>query len=248
MTVLRNRYILLIIVTFWGSAVLSQELNLFQAIDIPEANQESERSPQRSGSGGRLPAFTLVGTSRFGERYIVSLLSSDGKSTSVEWKKNTNSEINGFRNFKVVDVGARTVTIVYPEGEACIEDESRGVKCNGSYALLSFKSGKPLLQNQIQTEISAVNDEPQSEEGLVDIETTEDGRRMFMNPFSGEMQEIPQLSVEEQAIRDERRARRAEQFRNFEIVRIPDSEIPEGMERIRTPFGDRLEPVGSIED
>ena len=62
------------------------------------------------------------------------------------------------------------------------------------------------------------------------------------NPFSGELQEAPNLSAEEITAREERRQARAEQFRNFEIVRIADDEIPEGMQRIRTPFGDRLEP------
>jgi hypothetical protein len=56
------------------------------------------------------------------------------------------------------------------------------------------------------------------------------------------MQEAPILTEEQKAEREERRQRRAEQFRNFEIVRIADDEIPEGMQRIRTPFGDRLEP------
>ena len=51
------------------------------------------------------------------------------------------------------------------------------------------------------------------------------------------------LTPEQLAARDERRQRRAEQFRNFEIVRIPDDEIPEGMQRVRTPFGDSLEPA-----
>jgi hypothetical protein len=236
------------ILAFWGSTGLPQELNLFQAVDIPANDPESDRSPQRSGSRNNSTSFTLVGTSRFGDKYKVSLLSSDGKPTLVEWKKNTTSEINGYRNYKIIDVGARTVTIDYPDGETCVDDESKGVKCNGSYALLSFKSGAPLLQDRIPAQISPPNDEPQSDEGLVDIETSEDGRRMFMNPFSGEIQEIPQLSAEEQAVRDERRARRAEQFRNFEIVRIPDDEIPEGMQRIRTPFGDRLEPEGTVEE
>ena len=57
------------------------------------------------------------------------------------------------------------------------------------------------------------------------------------------MQTLPNLTPEEIASREQRRAERAEQFRNFEIVRIADDDIPDGMRRIRTPFGDSLEPI-----
>ena len=63
------------------------------------------------------------------------------------------------------------------------------------------------------------------------------------NPFTGELQTLPDRTPEEEAERNRIRAERAERFRNFEVVRIPDNEIPEGMQRVRTPFGDSLEPI-----
>ncbi len=109
--------------------------------------------------------------------------------------------------------------------------------------LLSLTNGEPIKQNNV-TENNSDTEFSNPEKENIDIIDGEEGR-FFKNPFSGEMQEIPELSPEELARRDERRGRRAEMFRDFEIVRIPDEDIPEGMQRIRTPFGDSLEPVES---
>ena len=222
----------------------SQELDLFQAVENTEENQENSRRTVRPERQTTEPAFTLVGTSRFGERYVASLLARDGQKVTVEWEKSQAKEILGYRGFSVVDMGSRRVTLDLPENESCVENEAKGVKCNGSYALLSLSVAQPIEQIAEQNRnTNIVAESAPGTESESDAEEAESEPRVFRNPFTGEMQELPELTPEEQAAREERRQRRAEQFRNFEIVRIPDDEIPEGMQRIRTPFGDSLEPI-----
>lgn len=240
---LYKQMLLLLLAAATGTSY-SQELNLFQAVENTGDEQENSRRPVRSQQANQGPAFTLVGTSRFGDKFLASLLARDGQAVTVEWKKNTAVEIKGYNGYSVVDVGARTATLNFPDNDPCVEDEEKGVKCNGSYTLLNLSTGTPLeqLSEPIQDNSAEILDQPE-DEVVAGVEISEDGTRVFRNPFSGQIQELPQLTPEEQAARDERRQRRAELFRNFEIVRIPDDEIPEGMQRVRTPFGDSLEPL-----
>jgi hypothetical protein len=174
---------------------------------------------------------------------LLSLITNNGSPVIVKWFGKSSSSLQGYPGYSVVDASSRTVTLVYPEATGCVSFPDKGVKCNGPYMLLSLTNERPIEQSNIQENINA-DDLSNEEIDNLDIVDGEEGR-FFRNPFSGEMQQIPDLSPEEQARRDERRGRRAEMFRDFEIVRIPDEDIPEGMQRIRTPFGDSLEPISS---
>jgi hypothetical protein len=221
----------------------AQDLNLFQNIEVQADNEERPPRNQIDKKLETSPVFSVKGISRFGDKYIVSLLAGSGNPLTVQWSDNTSSSLRGFPGYSIVDVGSRSVSLVYPEGSGCTEFPDQGIKCTGSYMLLSLANGTPIEQKNglEKTEGNNATILEGDELGVVD---NEDGR-FFRNPFSGEMQQIPDLSPEEQAMRDERRQRRAELFRDFEIVRIPDEEIPEGMQRVRTPFGDSLEPIDS---
>jgi len=142
--------------------------------------------------------------------------------------------IKEFNSFSIVDIGSRSVSIRYPADTPCVNSIDLGITCNGNMAVLRLSNLAPIENNQVENN--------QAENRIVEIDENESVSKMIRNPFSGEMQEAPILTEEQKAEREERRQRRAEQFRNFEIVRIADDEIPEGMQRIRTPFGDRLEP------
>jgi hypothetical protein len=223
------------------SRTYAQELDLFQDLEV-QADKEVKLTRSQQ-NGGPNPFFSLRGISRFGEKYLISLLANNNDSLLIEWSSNRSSTLIGFPGYSIVDVNSRTATIIYPENSGCTESPAQGVKCNEPYMLLSLTNSKPISQsNGLKMTDSQNLFQEQDEESTV-VEGEEG--RFYKNPFSGEVEQIPDLSPEEQAIRDERRQRRAELFRDFEVVRIPDEEIPEGMQRIRTPFGDSLEPIGS---
>jgi hypothetical protein len=69
------------------------------------------------------------------------------------------------------------------------------------------------------------------------------GQGFFVNPFSGQAELVDQQSPEQQATRDARQRARGERLnRLVEASRIPDDQIPPGMRRVTTPFGDSLVP------
>ena len=240
-----------------GTLVAQEEperLNLFQATDNPEERQNTTRGSQREANSPSMPAFTLVGTSRFGDTYYASLVSRSGESVQVEWTEGTVKEIDGFLGYRLADVNGRKVSIRLPSDENCVENIEKGVQCNGSFTVLTLTNATPIegrrssVSERSGIEVSGDEEEvPENEEFEISENSGRAGERLpgsnvlARNPFTGEPQTLPDLTPEEQAAREERRQRRAETFRNFEIVRIPDDEIPDGMQRIRTPFGDRLE-------
>jgi len=231
--------------------VCSQELNLFQNTEINRQEENNIRKDRsiREKAQNLSPSFTLVGTARFGEKYFVSLLSKDNQKITMEWSPGKIEAIKGYSNYGLASVRSRTATIRHPDAESCFSNQNKGVLCNGNMAVLTLQNADPVesaskvenikpipvLENPFE-QINELNEDENSET----IPGTNVLRR---NPLSGELQTLPDLSPEELAAREKRRAERAEQFRNFEIVRIPDDEIPDGMRRIRTPFGDSLEPI-----
>lgn len=245
-----NKYQILMIalgLLLVGEGIQAQDLNLFQATDNPVERQENTRRASRNQQVTTEPAFSLIGTSRFGEKYFASLRARDGQTVLVNWTKGRIQEIEGYQGFSIADIKARTVTVRMPANE-CVSSEEKGVRCNGDMALLSLSNAKPLASKNTESELKpdrpSANVETSEDKEAAESETTIGNTNVLIrNPFSGELQQAENLTPEELAAREERRQRRAEQFRNFEIVRIADDEIPEGMQRIRTPFGDRLEPV-----
>ena len=227
-------------------------LNLFQATERAQSDQDS-RTPQRSSTTSQDPAFTLVGTSRFGEKYYASLLSRSGDSVRVEWETGIVKNIEGYSGYGIADVNSRSVSLRLPSSETCISNELKGVRCNGNFAVLTLSNADPMKSNSPINNVNVVSQSDNagqitteglsSEESQEEKTTIGDTDVLIRNPFSGELQTVPDLAPEQIATREERRQRRAEQFRNFEIVRIPDDEVPVGMQRVRSPFGDSLEPI-----
>jgi len=216
--------------------VQAQNLDLFQNTESSANRSQPAQNSTRQESN-KEPAFTLVGTSRFGDEYYASLLSREGKKYSVTWEKGKLQKIEGKRNYYIAAIKSRGVSIRLPDNESCIENEAKGVRCNNGLMILSLSNMEPV---EIAREDLAEDD--LNPESISEINGQSSGV-LPRNPFSGEIQENPDLTEEERAARQARRQRRAELYRDFEIVRIPDDEIPEGMRRLRTPFGDSLEPI-----
>jgi len=229
----------------------SQELDLFQTTEPNRQEETTNRRdrPSRENTNSTAPTFTLVGTGRFGDKYIVSLLSKDEKKITMEWTPGKIEAIDGYLNYGLVNVESRKATIRYPDAESCFSNPKSGVLCNGNMAVLTLSNADPIersILNEPNEPAEVVGNpfELINDTNSDQISETIPGTNVLRrNPLSGELQTLPDLSPEEVAARERRRADRAEQFRNFEIVRIPDDEIPDGMRRVRTPFGDSLEPI-----
>ena len=241
------------LVIFMGSKmVLGQELNLFQQTENSQTQQTRNEGPQRSSGGRTSPAFTLVGISRFGNAYYVSLRDRDGGSVTVKYDGQEITNIDGYRGFRVAGVKSRMVSIRFPESDPCIENKERGVNCIGNIGVLTMRNATPLetkIENEDAlltkgTEFESISTNEIDVNAFTESSDTIPGTNVLRrNPFTGELQTLPDRTPEEQAERNRIRAERAERFRNFEVVRIPDNEIPDGMQRVRTPFGDSLEPI-----
>jgi hypothetical protein len=244
--------ILITIVSLDSTLVLGQELDLFQQIENGNTQQLENGRPQRSSQSQSTPAFTLVGISRFGDKYFISLNNRDGGSVTVKYDGQEITNIDGYRGFRIAGVKSRMVSIRNPDSDPCIENLEKGVKCMNGIAVLTFANGTPIKSkvksNEILTiessELESITINEGDAEVFEDSPDTIPGTNVLRrNPFTGELQTLPDRTPEEEAERNRIRAERAERFRNFEVVRIPDNEIPEGMQRVRTPFGDSLEPI-----
>ena len=235
------------ILLVFSTASFSQELNLFQETDKDRTEQSKTPNRVTNQQDSLNPEFRLIGTSRFGENYIVSFISKDKEKVNMKWHAGKIIPIEGFKDFALAHVSSRRATIRYPSTVVCESNKEIGLSCNGSMAVLTLNNAKP-IENIESLSNKSIDDnfDISDEELLLDeneAETLPGTNILRRNPFSGELQTLPNLTPEEIASREQRRAERAEQFRNFEIVRIPDEDIPVGMRRIRTPFGDSLEPV-----
>ena len=231
--------------------VYSQQLDLFQTTEPNRQEETTSRRdrPSRENTNNSEPTFVLVGSSRFGDKYVVSLLSKDNKKITMEWTPGKIEAIDGYLNYGLADVGSRKATIRYPDAESCFSNPKRGVICNGNMAVLTLSNAEP-IESSILNEPKKLVEEFANPFELISNDTFDENSETIpgtnvlrRNPLSGELQTLPDLSPDEIAARERRRAERAEQFRDFEIVRIPDDEIPDGMRRVRTPFGDSLEPI-----
>lgn len=252
-TIKSNLLITLCILTCPVSG-FGQELNLFQQTESSQSQQVDNGRPQRASRAQSAPAFTLVGISRFGEEYYASLLSREGDSVRVKYNGKGITNIEGYRGFRIADISSRRVSIRFPDTDPCIENLDKGVQCLDDIALLTLRNATPK-----ESRVSAQDTEEIISEGsdFESISINESDAVVFedspdtipgtnvlrRNPFTGELQTLPNRTPEEEAERNRIRAERAERFRNFEVVRIADDEIPEGMQRVRTPFGDSLEPI-----
>jgi hypothetical protein len=247
-----NKIYMALLISAGPVEVLGQELNLFQQTENSQTQQTSNERPEKGSRGQSSPAFTLVGISRFGDEYYVSLLDRDGESVTVNYDGQEVKNIEGYRGFRVVGIKSRMVSIRSPDSDQCIQSPQKGVSCVGNIAVLRMTNASPIEMKikdteEISTEETAYESISVSEGDRISFKespNTIPGTNVLRrNPFSGELQTLPDRTPEEEAERNRIRAERAERFRNFEVVRIPDNEIPEGMQRVRTPFGDSLEPV-----
>ena len=240
--------IILISTLVFSSASVAQELTLFEQIDVESDNaQAAQTMPLGMPQNGQ-PAFTLRGTSRFGDEYTTTLINRNGEPIKVKWRAGEQIPVPGFDGFNVVAISSSSVSLAHPASDACIAADASGVSCIAdNIAVLSISTAIPLASNGTPPNFApGQNPVPFGNvEGMVGVAQplqNSPGQEVFINPFSGEAEVVSPLPPEEQAARAERQQRRSERLNQFEAVRINDADVPPGMRVVRTPFGDRLVP------
>jgi len=198
-----------------------QGLSLFESIEVTEnRSQANSRATREARATVSEPEFTLLGTSRVGDKYSAILRHRNGESILVRSQEDVATAIEGHAGYSVLSVGAGELSLRYPAGVPCVEDVQQGVSCGAgtNTAELVLSASDPLSQP-----VAAVPDEiAEPEEGIV--EST--------NPF--------EALRAAQADRDNPAQSGAVRNDRFVPRRIEPADVPPGMRVVSTPFGDRL--------
>jgi hypothetical protein len=248
------------------SQVQAQELSLFEPVETDAvADQLQQPVPGLAVAGGQ-PAFTVRSTTHVGERYSVTLVNRQGQASEVSWRPGERSPLPGMPGFIVEEIRQRSVVLSQPGNDPCVAAPQQGVSClDSSRAVLTLAlaaalppnsqgiqqqqingSGNGIVvdpaapQNPFEAAIQAQQNQAAAQGLPVPVPG---GQGFFVNPFSGQAEIVDQQSPEQQATREARQRARSERLnRIVDESRIPDDQIPAGMRRVTTPFGDRLVP------
>jgi len=211
----------------------AQTLSLFEAVEQSAGNDQGQTTGPRtpSVSVGSGPQFSLVGTSRFGNRYRVSVRDSSGDVITVDAGEGGNAAIPGYPGFTVTQVASRHVLLQHPGNIPCFAFRDQGVTCEAdNTARLALATAEPVAP---PPEPERRRDR-QAEDR--DADTREqDAEERPENPFAAALRAARERGEPDAA------ASRAEEQR-FRPRRIDPADVPEGYRLIRTPFGDRVVP------
>jgi len=213
-----------------------EDFSLFGEVEVNGADGEEDggSAGRRRASSSRdstAPDFTLVGTSRIGDRYSAILRSRDGNEVVIATEQGRNARIDGYSQFSVVDVGPGRVSLQLPPGAACVEYRDQGVSCNSTanIAVLELKRGDPLPRVSVAAN---QEDNPADEEGPVVV--SEEPSEEPANPFAA----LRARALQQNG--DAPLAPAASPRRAFTPRRIDPADVPPGYRVVSTPFGDRL--------
>jgi|SRR5690606_7980312 len=200
-----------------------QSLSLFE----PVAGSEQPERPveQRSGAEGG-PAFTLLGTSRIGNKYTAVLAHRDGSITRVSADPGSTVEIPDYPGYRLVGIGSRQVSLTTPGSDPCVDQQDRGVSCSDiGVTQLSLATAAPIA-----------------------VPTQGDNTDASANPANADPNAAPEnpfaaaIRMAREAEANGQPRRRRANPEDFQPRRIAPGDVPAGMRVVRTPFGDRLVP------
>lgn len=221
--------------------LLAQQLTLFEPL------QQTDSAPDGSRMGPAPAIAAMPGTAglalrssaRFGRVHQVVLSDASGNDLALQWQAGERVAVPQHPGYVVTGVNGMEVTLQHPAGQPCQDNDVSGVRClSGDTAVLSLATLSPLPKAP-----SPMGPEPQRTEDGDIIRTDANGNTVFINPFSAAAMEAEELTPEQQQDRAARAQARQQRLQQFQIERIPDDQIPPGMRRVRTPFGDRLVPI-----
>ena len=206
-----------------------QPLNLFQALEQVNRPDTTAQQPARPAANANTPRFELVGTSRFGDTRTARLRTADGQVIAVRVVPGQGAAIPGHPGYRITDAGSRRVAVRFPGNVPCNEFPDKGISCESAdnTARLQVATAAPI---QVQ--------EPQPPQRRRDRRGGANGAESDeadgpQNPFAAALRAARERNPEDEAVL------RA-QAERFERRRIDPSDVPEGYQVVRTPFGDRL--------
>jgi hypothetical protein len=212
-----------------GSALSAQELGLFEPVaGSPDTTALAPR-PEPAQAGSSEPRFILVGTSRFGDNYRVHLRERSGSIVTVTATGQDTAAIPGHAGYTLSGIGSRNVAINHPGTAPCVAAPDRGVSCEGnSTSRLQIATFAPLQPAEPQPEPAQ-----RGRDRRGDTANGDNGADQPQNPFAAALRAARERNPEDEAVM------RA-QAERFERRRVDPSDVPEGYNVVRTPFGDRV--------
>lgn len=214
----------------------STSLSLFEPVEQSSTSNQGQASGPRNPtvSAGSAPQFALVGTSRFGDRYRVSVRDSSGEVITVDAGAGGSASIPGYPGFSVTQVASRHVLMQHPANTPCFAFNDQGVTCeDGNTARLALATAEPVAPPAEPERRRDRRDDDRDARNADASEQAEDGQPV--NPFAAALRAARERGEPDAA------ASRAEEQR-FRPRRIDPADVPEGYRLIRTPFGDRVVP------
>lgn len=192
------------------------DFTLFEPVDLARNVASSERSKRSSGSSTEA-RFSLVGTSRIGSKNSVILRHSNGEEIRLPLER-PRMRIPGYEQYAVVGYESNSVSIQFPQSEACAEFVKQGVSCDDirNIATLSLSVIKTVDRSQEKNKL----EEPEFDREV--------GTGAPINPFEALRNRSPDSSPS------------LGQTDQFQPRRINPADVPPGMRLVSTPFGDRL--------
>lgn len=207
----------------------NQGFALFEGIETAEARNAAptRRTNRQSRATIAEPEFTLLGTSRIGDKYSAILQHKDGEAILVKTSPGSATTIPDHGDYRVVSVAAGTVSIRYPGSNTCVEFSDRGITCDeaDNTANLALVASEPLAPRNPPQRLAT-----QSSEGRTAAGGNSDGaQEEVINPFAT-LREAEVDGADGGTAPSNR----------FSPRRIAPEDVPPGMRVVSTPFGDRL--------
>ena len=209
-----------------GGTSVAQDLSLFEPVESTTNGTAGDLSIAREQRNmPNAPSFTLLGTSRIGDRRRVSLSDSSGEVLMVEISDNESTPIPDHVGYQITGFESGKVRLILPGDMPCITASDKGVRCGADgMAELTLTTAAPIavaseqISGEQRSEQIDSNDEAQPE-----------------NPFAAALRAAAQNEANAQSGRP-----RGPNGGRFEARRIAPEDVPAGMRVVRTPFGDRL--------
>lgn len=211
----------------------TQGFALFEAVETPgnRTALSTRRNNRESRATIAEPEFTLLGTSRIGNKYSVIVRHRNGETIVVQADPDSSTEIPEHSGYSIVNMAAASVSIRYPGGSPCVAFSDRGISCNqaGDTAELALTTAEPLAARVLSqnTPVQSAVRQP----GSGTPETDEQGNPA--NPFAALRASQDRATGSNPTDANGGNSR-------FTPRRINPEDVPPGMRVVSTPFGDRL--------
>lgn len=210
-----------------AAAQNTDSLNLFEPVERQSApiTQQLEQSPSAPVAVSSTEPFTMIGTSRLGDRWRARVRSPSGQVVTVDLDPKVPVTIPGYPGYTIAAANTRELVVRHPASSPCVPRTDQGVNCaSGTEARLSIATASPIAA------VSPAQAPMQATAGAETVVTEVSPDNPFAAALRAARERAEADGVPLQMMEGER----------FRPRRIDPSEVPEGSRLIRTPFGDRI--------